>query len=275
MSKNNHPRHSIVNPNVFLFFCLFPGGFLAPLCAESVGKVQGNSVVSSTSTITKEAERKANGLITSNWTNFFNVTRLQFRVTPQGRQTYVHAMFVRFPYKLFLAEGLEYTPPFRSDPEILFLETYGGGPVVVSKANPKLFGWVTRLQSGTEMAPQYSAGAQYNLSDQDFFKGFFPSHKVTTFVQVFPVKNDSVLGNFDVLHYFSFSIYKKFYVRGFNRWFEYYGKKDYLLFIEDFILPVNPKFDLYARQTYQNRNDIQYGRKGSEWSFGMRLNLSL
>ncbi len=257
------------------FFFFLQAGFFVPLSVGHAGAVAANPAVQSPSEASKPEERKANGLIISNWGNFFNVARLQARVTPEGKQTYVHAMFVRFPYKLFLAEGLEYTRHFKDDPKILFAEVYGGGPVVIYKENPKLFCWVARLQAGTEIDPQYSLGAQYNLSDHDFFKGVLPSRKLTTFIQIFPVKNSNLLGDYDVLHYFSFSIYKNVYVRGFNRWFVYNGERDYLLFLQDFILPVNPKFDVYARHTYQNRNNVQYGRNGSELAFGIRLNISL
>lgn len=219
--------------------------------------------------------KKVDGIIKSNWGSFFNITRLQTRITPDGRTTLVHAMFLRFPNKMFLTEGTENTLPYKNDPRIISTEIYIGGPVVLYKQNKKLFGWVTRLQAATEMKPQYSLGAQYNISDHESFKWIRDKSNFTTFLQVFPIKNDNVLGYYDILHYYSFTIYKKFYVRGYNRISVYHDKENYVLAFQDFILPVASFFDVYARQTYQNRNDVQYGEKGSEWAFGCRLNISI
>jgi len=220
-------------------------------------------------------QRKASGLIKSNWGQYFNITRLQARTTPGGRTSFLQATFIRFPAKLFLAQSFEYTKPFGNDPAFTFSEVYGGGPVVVYPSNPKLYGWVARLQSGSELKPQYSFGGQYNIGDHIFLEPLKKKRDLTMFIQVFPLKNDYVLGSYDILHYYSLTLYKKLYVRGYNRIFVYYGEEDYLLSLQDIVYPFHQYLDGYTRHTYQNRSDIQYGREGSEWSFGVRINISI
>lgn len=224
-----------------------------------------------------EAEKgqAPNGLITSNWSDFFNITRLQARTTADGRRSYTQATFVRFPSKIYIAQVYEFTEKYANDPRINYLEVNVGGPASPDEYIGKLFGWVCREQHGTGMSDVVSCGLQYNISDHNEFAEFRKKHKLTSFIQYFPIKNNDVLGKQDIVHYYSFSIYKSFYVRGYNNWYHYSnGQKDYLRALQDFILPVNKSFDAFVRHTYQNRDDIQYGKKGSEFSAGVRFNIS-
>lgn len=215
-----------------------------------------------------------NGLITSNWADFFNVTRLQERTTAQGRRSFTQATFIRFPSKIYIAQVFETTERFGRDPNIDYLEINVGGPAFSDPHLGKLFGWVCREQTGTGISDIVSCGLQYNLSDHNEFADFRKKHKLTSFVQVFAAKNNDALGKQDIVHYYSFSIYKDLYVRGYNNWYHYPDGKNYVRALQDFILPVNRSFDVYVRHTYQNRSDVQYGIKGSEEAVGIRYNFS-
>jgi hypothetical protein len=214
------------------------------------------------------------GIITSSREKFFNISRLQARVTPDGRWSFFQGTFVRFPGEFFIAESLEFTKKFQGDPDILYSEINIGGPLVFYPENPKLFGWVTRIQISNLMTPQYSLGLQYNISNHAFLDNLRKRLKLTMFVQAFPVKSKHTLGDVDILHYFSISVYKSLYVRGTNRFFFYYGKeKNYVQSFQDLILPLHSTVDLFVRHSYQNRNDLQFGQKGSEFSMGVRFNI--
>lgn len=253
---------------------LFVTIFIATLSISVYGVTINNKTTEVLSTEASSDIKKVNGIITSNWGDFFNVTRLQARITPGGRKSFVQAMFLRFPNKIFITESLENTLPYKSDPNILQTEIYLGGPLYMFQNNQKLFGWVTRLQAANEISPQYSLGFQYNISDHDVFEVLRKRCNFTTFFQIFPIKNDVILGNYDLLNYYCFTLYKNLYMRGYNRFFIYYGQEAYIWLLQDFILPINPLFDVYLRQSYQNRNNIQYGDKGCEFSLGCRLNFS-
>lgn len=227
------------------------------------------------STIKTQDKGNSNGIITSNWGDYFNITRLQERTSTEGRTSLMQSTFVRFPSKLFLLESYEHTFRYKKDPNISFLEIFFGGTIEFYKMNPKLFGWVSRLQSGTQMVPQYSIGVQYNLSDHLFLTDIRKKFPFTMFIQYFPLKNDDKLGRYDIVHYYSFPVYKKFYLRGNTRFLYYKSKKNYYQAFQDLILPVNSHFDIYARHSYQNMRDVQFGEEGSEWAAGVRLNFSL
>lgn len=217
---------------------------------------------------------KVDGLITSNWDDFFNITRLQFRSTPEGKRSYTQATFIRFPSKIYLAQVYEETEAYRQDPYLRYFELNVGGPLAGEETFEKLFGWVCRGQAGTQMPDIMSCGLQYNLSEHESFKPMVKAHKITSFLQIFPLKNHDNLGRTDLVHYYSFSIYKGLYIRGYNNWFHYSDQKDYIRLMQDFIYPITPKFDVYLRQTYQNRSDVQFGREGSEIALGVRYNFS-
>ncbi len=221
-------------------------------------------------------KQKVDGLITSNWGDYFNITRLQTRTSDNGRQSINQSTFIRLPSKIFIAESFDHTESYKDNPSINFFEMFLGGPIGLA-INNKALEWVTRVQAvhaGVNIKPEYSAGLQYNIDKLDLLESFFKERKITTFVQIFPVRSNDELGKYDVLHYFSVPIYKKFYVRGYNRWFHFDNRKDYFLSFQDFILPINSKFDTYIRHTYQSRNDFMYGVRGSDMSFGIRMNHS-
>lgn len=243
------------------------------------GKVNGKVTV--TEPMVDDVKQKTSptkempvGTITSSREKFFNISRLQARVTPDGRWSFFQGTFVRFPCELFIAESMEFTKKFQGDPDIFYSEINVGGPLAFNPANPKLFGWVTRIQISNLMIPQYSLGLQYNFSDHAFLDNLRKRLKLTMFVQAFPVKSKHTLGDVDILHYFSISVYKSLYVRGTNRFFFYYGKeKNYVQSFQNLILPLHRTVDLFVRHSYQNRNDLQFGQKGSEFSMGVRFNI--
>ncbi len=221
----------------------------------------------------KESEEGVNGLITSNWEDYFNITRLQTRLSDNGRKSFNQSTFIRFPSKLFIVESFDHTEKFKDDPDVNFLEIIIGGPIKTFE-NPELLGWVVRAQASTGINPEYSLGLQYNIDKHSSIKNILKEKKITTFLQLFPIRSNTALGKYDLLHYYSLPIYSAFYVRGYNRWFHFENKRDYVLLFQDFILPINSKIDSYIRHTYQNRNDFQYGEKGSDLSLGFRLNYS-
>lgn len=220
------------------------------------------------------APPKISGLITSNWDNFFNITRLQFRSTPEGKRSYTQATFLRFPSKVYIAQVYEETEAHNQDPHLRYFELNLGGPLAGEDTFEKLFGWVCRGQTGTQTPNILSCGLQYNLSEHEGLRSTVKTHKITSFLQIFPLKSHDNLGSIDLVHYYSFAIYKGLYIRGYNNWYHYQDQKDYFRLTQDFIYPINPKFDAYLRQTYQNRSDVQFGQKGSEIALGFRYNFS-
>lgn len=222
----------------------------------------------------EQAKKQPNGIITSNWGDFFNITRLQARVTPDGRQSFTQATFLRFPSKVFVAQVYEHTPSFDKDPAVSYFEVNVGGPAHPDPYIGKLLGWVCRDQAGTGITNIVSCGGQYNLSEHQEMADFNKRNKFTSFIQFFPLRSNHELGSMDIVHYYSFSIYKSFYVRGYNNWFRDVNGRDYYRALQDFILPLDKSFDLFMRHTWQNRTDVQYGKKGSEAALGVRVNLS-
>ncbi|MEO5379081.1 MAG: hypothetical protein H7832_15070 [Magnetococcus sp. DMHC-6] len=215
------------------------------------------------------------GLITSNWDEFFNISRLQIRTNGDGKTSYTQSTFIRFPFKIFLAQVYEHTTSYDGDPHFNYFELNVGSPITDDKYYGKLFGWVCRDQEGTGFSSIVSCGMQYNFSDHKQLDDFRKDFKLTSFVQIFPIKNNDKLGNIDIVHYYSFKIYDEFYVRGYNNWFQYDHDKDYWRFMQDFIQPLNSNFDLYLRHTWQNRKDIQFGHEGSDLAVGIRFNFKL
>lgn len=222
----------------------------------------------------KQRTKKIFGLITDNHSKHFNISRLQLRATDEGSINFTQSIFYRFPNKMFLAQAYEYRQHVNDDPDFNYFVWNFGGPMPLgSWSSDNLYGWVVRGQYATQTDDAYSIGLQYNFSDLKALQPLKQHYKLTSFLQVFPYKSNNAQGNWDVLLYYSFKLYKKLYLRG-NTNFIKFDDKNYIRSFQDIIYPIGPDFDIYVRLDYQNRNDVQFGELGTQYSLGIRYNFS-
>lgn len=233
---------------------------------ESVDVVSANRSDSGN----RSSTASPNGLITNNRSKNFNISRLQLRYTDDERFNFTQSIFYRFSNKIYFAQAYEHRQSFEEDPEFNFFVWNVGGPIT----KDGLFSGVVRGQYATDTHEVYSAGLQYNLTQHDALSSLKKKLGWTSFIQVFPTKSDEAMGDWDILLYYSFRLYDKLYLRGNTTFTKFYEGENYIRSFQDVIYPIKPYFDIYVRGDYQSRDDVQFGKLGTQYSLGFRYNFS-
>lgn len=210
---------------------------------------------------------------TTNKSSVFNISRLQARYSGNEYLSFTQSTFFRWPSQMFFLEVFDYVEDSDVQPEYWQMEINVGGPFR-READPYKIGWVGRGVKSDD-AEVYSAGVQVNLTNFGLFRETAGRNKLNLFFQVFPVKSNDSLGKEDILFYYQSKLFGPVSMRGTTNWVHYPDAKDYVRAFADFIYPLHKSADVYVRYVYQNRKDISWGAKGSEWFLGFRYNFRL
>lgn len=241
----------------------------------AAGESEGTPSDAPTTGTTAGGERKAGsdkteGLIVDNRKQNFNISRLQVRATDDGTLGFTQSTFYRFTNGMYLAEAYDYREGDEGDPDFKNLAVNVGGPLT----QDQVWEGVVRAQYATQADDVYSVGIQANLTRLDALKYAKERFKLTTFVQLFTLRSNDSQGDWDVLWYYSFPLYKKLYLRGVTSFIKFDDEKDYVRSYQDIIYPLRPDLDVYVRADYQNRDDVQFGKIGTQYALGVRYNFS-
>lgn len=208
--------------------------------------------------------------------DIFNIQRLQPRTSPEMPEGITFSSFVEFPSKLFILTVFEHEQwNDKRTNNTDRLEVNVGRPINLPEAGlDSMFGWVIRWRYFAGELTTLSGGLQFNITDLPQIILWAKAHKVTSFLQLFAVSNNDALGDWDLLHYYTFPIYKSLYIRGYNLYTSFAGREDYLHLWHDLILPLGQHFDFYVRNSCRNRDDEIFGPGGCHSSLGVRINFS-
>lgn len=227
------------------------------------------------SPVNKSNNHKNGGLITSNWSDFFNISRIQARYSAQGTIALAQSVFIRFPGKILFLETYDFEDRADDRGHAERFEINIGSPLpAVPEQYQKVFNLVGRFQKFTGVRPVFNFGGQVNISNLPNIESFAKKHKITTFIQLFPIYTNNDIGTFELLHYYSFPVYKKLYARGYNQLIDRKNKAHLVNMWGDIIYPLYKHFDIYYRLNYLNHDDEAYGQSGFENWLGVRVNFS-
>ena len=201
---------------------------------------------------------------------YSNINRLQYRKSFKAdNNTFSQTTNIMFPNEFFLFDHFEYV-----DNGYYFLEIYTGKPFSEDHPWGKSFGWVARTEVERAAKTVYSLGTIWYISSTPKINEVLKKIKFKTFLEVFFIKSDDDKGTTDIFHHYTFPVFKKLYMRGYNRILFDTNQGRLFYAVQDLIYSLFDNIDVYMRHDYQNKDGFQNKEKGSAFYMGMRYNFS-
>jgi hypothetical protein len=210
---------------------------------------------------------------------FSSVTRLSYRYSVNGGENAVtQGAFILLPQYFNLAELMELSTGIGKSSATDF-KNFEFGIKLARYLAPyeswgKSLSWVIRYQSATGLSDITSVGLQWNISETRWIVPEPGSAHWKSFLQVFR-KDNGPLGTIDVFNWYQFAILEgnSLYIRGTNEYFFLPDNREYISVMQDIIMPLNEKMELFARHSYQNIDGFVNHSAGSRISLGIRVGL--
>lgn len=214
--------------------------------------------------------------LSNSQTYFKSINRLQYRYSINGESAISQGSFVLLPYEFNIAELSELSTTLGESNKLKFdnfsVDVKLARYLVPSAENGRIFSWVARFQAASKRTDSFSIGLQWNISETPNIKRATEHMPWKSLFQVF-VKENSGDGYIDLFHWYQFPILNnnKLYIRGVNTYFFLPGKEDCINVVQDLIHPLDKRWDVFFRHSYQNIEGFLNHSKGSELSIGLRM----